>query len=41
VNHKSSPGQMFIDETSLDIFRRQPDRSWKISRFNAYPSKTY
>jgi ketosteroid isomerase-like protein len=40
VNHKSFPGETFIDETSLDIFRRQPDGSWKISRFNAYPSKT-
>jgi ketosteroid isomerase-like protein len=41
VKHKSSPGQNLIDETSLDIFRRQPDGSWKISRFNAYPSKTH
>ena len=40
VNHKRSPGENFIDETSLDIFHRQPDGSWKISRFNAYPSKT-
>jgi ketosteroid isomerase-like protein len=40
VNHKGSPGEDFIEETSLDIFRRQPDGSWKISRFNAYPSKT-
>jgi ketosteroid isomerase-like protein len=41
VSQKTSAGQIFIDETSLDIFRRQPDGSWKISRFNAYPSKTH
>jgi ketosteroid isomerase-like protein len=40
VNHKGFPGEDFVEETSLDIFRRQPDGSWKISRFNAYPSKT-
>jgi ketosteroid isomerase-like protein len=40
VKHQSSPRQIFIDETSLDIFRRRPDGRWKISRFNAYPSKT-
>jgi ketosteroid isomerase-like protein len=37
VTQKSVPGENLIDETSLDIFRRQPDGSWKISRFNAYP----
>jgi ketosteroid isomerase-like protein len=26
-----------IEELSLDVFRRQPDGSWKISRFLAYP----
>ncbi len=26
-----------IEESSLDVFRRQPDGSWKISRFLAYP----
>ena len=24
-------------EPGLDIFRRQPDGSWKIARFIAYP----
>jgi uncharacterized protein (TIGR02246 family) len=38
VSQKSVQGENSIDETSLDIFRRQPDGSWKISRFNAYPS---
>jgi ketosteroid isomerase-like protein len=38
VTQKDVPGENFIDETSLDIFRRQPDGSWKIFRFNAYPS---
>jgi ketosteroid isomerase-like protein len=40
VTGKSMPRENFIDETSLDIFRRQPDGSWKISRFNAYPSSS-
>jgi ketosteroid isomerase-like protein len=40
VTQKSVPGENFIDETSLDIFRRQPDGSWKIFRFNAYPSSS-
>jgi ketosteroid isomerase-like protein len=38
VTQKSVPGENLINETSLDIFRRQPDGSWKISRFYAYPS---
>jgi len=38
VTQKSVPGGYFVHETSLDIFRRQPDGSWKIFRFNAYPS---
>jgi ketosteroid isomerase-like protein len=38
VSQKSVRGENLIDETSLDIFRRQPDGSWKITRFNAYPS---
>jgi len=40
VTQKSVPGGYFVDETSLDIFRRQPDGSWKIFRFNAYPSSS-
>ena len=26
-----------IEEPGIDVFRRQPDGSWKISRFLAYP----
>ncbi len=40
VTQKSVPGENFVDETSLDIFKRQPDGSWKIFRFNAYPSNS-
>ena|ERR1700722_9363936 len=40
VTRKGVPGANFIDETSLDIFRYQPDGSWKIWRFNAYPSSS-
>ena len=26
-----------IEEPGIDVFRRQPDGSWKISRYLAYP----
>lgn len=31
--------QQSNDETGLDVFGRQPDGSWKISRYIAYPEK--
>jgi ketosteroid isomerase-like protein len=40
VTQKGVPGEQLINETSLDIFRHQPDGSWKISRFNAYPDNS-
>jgi ketosteroid isomerase-like protein len=27
-----------IEESAVDIFRRQEDGSWKISRYLAYPA---
>jgi len=29
-----------IEEPGLDIFRRQPDGTWKIARYMAYPTET-
>jgi ketosteroid isomerase-like protein len=40
VTQKSVPEEHFVDETSLDLFRRQADGSWKIFRFVAYPSSS-
>ena len=31
--------QQSTDETGLDVFGRQPDGSWKIIRYIAYPEK--
>ena len=36
VERKDSPSTVTSDEIGMDIFRRQPDGSWKISRFVAY-----
>jgi ketosteroid isomerase-like protein len=36
VTRKDAPGDVISDEQGMDIFRRQPDASWKISRFIAY-----
>ena len=34
---KSGAEKEFIEEPAVDIFRRQTDGSWKISRYQAYP----
>jgi uncharacterized protein (TIGR02246 family) len=36
VRPTDAPGETTSDEPGMDIFRRQPDGSWKISRFIAY-----
>jgi len=36
VTRKDAPGEAISDEPGMDIFRRQPDGSWKISRYIAY-----
>lgn len=36
VEKAGNPTQT-IDEPAIDIFRREPDGSWKISRYLAYP----
>ena len=36
VQRKDTPGDITSDEPGMDIFRRQPDGTWKISRFIAY-----
>jgi uncharacterized protein (TIGR02246 family) len=37
IDKTGSPKQM-IEERAVDIFRRQADGSWKISRYLAYPA---
>ena len=36
IKRKDSGGEMTSDEPGMDVFRRQPDGSWKISRYIAY-----
>jgi ketosteroid isomerase-like protein len=36
VQRKDAVGEIVADEPGMDIFRRQPDGSWKISRYIAY-----
>jgi ketosteroid isomerase-like protein len=36
VRRKDSGAEVSSDEPGMDIFRRQPDGSWKISRYIAY-----
>ena len=36
VKPKDGTGESSSDEPGMDIFRRQPDGSWKISRYIAY-----
>ena len=36
VQRKDTAGETVADEPGMDIFRRQPDGSWKISRYIAY-----
>jgi len=36
VQRKDVVGEIVADEPGMDIFRRQPDGSWKISRYIAY-----
>jgi ketosteroid isomerase-like protein len=33
---KGAPGESSSEETGLDVFRKQPDGSWKIIRYIAY-----
>jgi len=35
---KAGSLKKIIEEPAVDIFRRQPDGSWKISRYLAYPA---
>jgi uncharacterized protein (TIGR02246 family) len=35
---KAGSSKETIEEPAVDIFRRQPDGSWKISRYLAYPA---
>jgi ketosteroid isomerase-like protein len=36
VQRQDIAGEIVADEPGMDIFRRQPDGSWKISRYVAY-----
>ena len=36
VRRKDSGAEVSSDEPGMDIFRRQPDGSWKITRYIAY-----
>jgi ketosteroid isomerase-like protein len=36
VQRQDTAGETVADEPGMDIFRRQPDGSWKISRYIAY-----
>jgi steroid delta-isomerase len=36
VKPKDSGLEISLDEPGMDVFRRQPDGSWKISRYIAY-----
>ena len=36
VKPKNGAGEISSDEPGMDIFRRQPDGGWKISRYIAY-----
>jgi steroid delta-isomerase len=35
---KGGASKETVEETAVDIFRHQPDGSWKISRYLAYPA---
>ena len=35
---KAGTPKQTIEEPAVDIFHRQPDGSWKISRYLAYPA---
>ena len=37
VHRKSASSDVRIEEPGLDVFRRQPDGTWKISRYMSYP----
>ena len=36
VQQRDSPGEVTAEEPGIDIFRRQPDGNWRISRYIAY-----
>jgi len=36
VTSKNPPAETTAEEPGMDVFRRQPDGSWKISRYIAY-----
>jgi ketosteroid isomerase-like protein len=36
VRSNDAPGETIAHEPGMDIFRRQPDGTWKISRYIAY-----
>jgi steroid delta-isomerase len=36
VEHKGAPGEISSEEIGLDVFRKQPNGSWKIIRYIAY-----
>ena len=37
VRRKDASSDAHIEEPGLDVFRRQPDGTWKISRYMSYP----
>jgi len=37
VHRQKESNDLTIEEPGLDIFRRQPDGSWKIARYMSYP----
>ncbi len=38
ITQKGIQGESTVEDTGLDVFRRQADGTWKIIRFIAYPS---
>jgi ketosteroid isomerase-like protein len=36
VRTEGDPGEVTVEEPGIDIFRKQPDGSWKIIRYVAY-----
>jgi ketosteroid isomerase-like protein len=36
VRTEGSPGEVTVEEPGMDVFRKQPDGSWKIIRYVAY-----
>jgi ketosteroid isomerase-like protein len=40
VSQKKAPNDLTIEEPGLDVFRRQPDGTWKIARYMSYPAAT-